>query len=510
MKKNLFFIILFLLSYFSFSQSTDLDREYFSYSYVALPSEPIVNDYQRTFLTNDDTVTIAGYSRVGNNASIEVDLSFNGTLVENFEIVKVKHEKKNKEGKVTSTRYSYKVKLNYRSTGEINVTNTLRGKTYTDKFNSSASYVKHSFDTYSKAQHFYDNNRLTLRDKYSNEHLKDMQEDARDYLNRTYGYPVRAANDYLWILGSKRHPEYTKHHNAFDQVSIAFLKMSYLESTAEIEEELQPVIAYFEDVITRYPGSKKKMRKVKYASYYNLAKIYYYLDKVGKVKEYAQKLIANDYNKKAGRRFLKDAERLEKRMLVNIVNSRHFDIMNAEHNQDTDEQNNGMDASDEIVAFLITKANDTIQASINSKNIDKIAYTANLKVNDGTGSFSIKNYKAQFCKTLALSNEEVYQVIEFDETNTSAFSTPQKFAKVLYESDKISLFLFNNNEFVLKLANNSKGISTMSSSFVFGFNNKLAKIAANCSTVLDKTNSKVYKNNTESLIEFCEDFSGCQ
>jgi len=512
--KNIFFLLLafVFLTKTSFSQSTDLDKEYFNYSYVGLPSEPIVNFNQRTFSTNDNSIDIAGYSRVNSNASIEVDFTFEGTLVENFEIIKKKHEKKDKDGKVTSTRYSYNVSINYKSIGRVVVFNVLREKTYKDKFNFYASHSKHGFDTYSKAQHYYDNNRLTIRDKYWEKHLKEMQEDVREYLDRTYGYPVRASNDYFWILGSKKHPEYTKHHEAFKKVILAFSDMSYLKPTAGIEKELQPVIDYFEDVIKRYPGSKRKKRKVRYASYYNLAKLYYYLDNVGKMRAYAQQLIANDYDKNKGKRFLKDADRLERRMTVNIVQSRHFDILddNASNNNSQESEEFNV-TSNGVVAYLITKANDTIQASISEKSIKKIAYSADLKVNDGTGGYTIKNYKAQYCKTLALTNEEVYQVVEFDEADTSTSnSTPQKFAKVLFESDKISLFLFKDKEFVLKFSNESKGISTLSSAFVFGFNKKLATLADNCAAVLDKTNSKEYKNTAESLIEFCSDFSNCQ
>lgn len=517
--RNIFFLLVFaLFSYASFAQSTDLDKEYFNYSYVDLPSEPIVNANQRTYTTNDDAITIAGYTRVQSDASIEIDFEFEGTLVDNFEITKKKHEKKNKKGEVTDTRYSYNVSIHYKSIGRYKVLNVLRGTTHKDKFTNYASYSKIGFDTYSKAQHYYDNNRLTLRDKYWQKHLKEMQEDLRDYVNKTYGYPVHASTDYFWILGSKKHPEYAKHHEAFNKTIAAFSKMSYLESTASIEQELQPVIAYFNDVITRYPGSKRKKRKVRFASYYNLAKLYYYLDNVGKMREYAQKLIANDYDKKQGKHFLKDADWLQRLMIVNIVQSRHFDILKEdasntaqENTEESEESEDTNSSSNGIVAYLITKANDTIQASISEKAIEKIAYAADLKVNDGTGGYTIKNYKAQFCKTLALTNEDIYQVVAFDEANTSASnSTLQKFAKVLFESDKIALYLFNNKELVLKFPNEAKGKSTLSSSFVFGFNKKLAALAGNCAAVLDKTNSKEYKNTADSLTEFCRDYTGCE
>lgn len=65
--------------------------------------------------------------------------------------------------------------------------------------------------------------------------------------------------------------------------------MKYDEPTDEIAKEVEPIIAYFNDVVPRFEGNKRKLRKVRYASYYNIAKIYYYLDMPEKVKKYARK-----------------------------------------------------------------------------------------------------------------------------------------------------------------------------------------------------------------------------
>lgn len=147
MKAFFVLIALVLLNQLFFGSKHHLDREYFNYSYVALPSEPIVNAFQRTYSTNDDTISIVGFLRVHSEASLEIDFTFEGTLVENFEITKKKYEKKNKKGEVVSTRYSYNVFLNYKSIGSMKVLNVLRGKTHRDKFVFYAAHSKHGFDS---------------------------------------------------------------------------------------------------------------------------------------------------------------------------------------------------------------------------------------------------------------------------------------------------------------------------------------------------------------------------
>jgi hypothetical protein len=485
---------------------------------IDLPTNPILNPNDRTFSVNDNYISIAGFSRVSTDGTIEIDFMFNGTTVENFEVVEVKHEKKNKKGEVISTRYSYKLELDYRSTGAVRITNTLTGENYSDTYSHSSSYTKHSFKTRSKAQRYYDNNRHSLETKYRNDHIRDMEESIQNYLNKTYGYPINSGKDNFWILSRKSHPEYYKHHEAFERARLAFIKMSYNKPVASLEKELQPVIQYFKEVIPRYQGSKKKMRKVRYASYYNLAKIYYYLDNIEKTKEYGQKLIDNGYDKKDGRAFIRNANWLQDLLYANGVDTRHLgkpmgnqesdNTHTDDENQSEEEQTTDDDDNEMLVAYLVTKANDTIQASINKSNIARINHQVSLKVTDGAGGFKDKDYQAKYCKALALTNGDIYQVVNFEEANKGETGVKQKFAKVLFESNIISLYKYKE-ELVLKQPNDLKGISTASSTFVFGLNKKLANYTSDCQKVIDKTNSKHYKNKEASLIEFCQDLSNC-
>jgi hypothetical protein len=519
LKKIIFLFVLFI-SFSGFSQSTNLDREYFHYSVIDLPTHPISNPADRTFSVNDDYIAIAGFSRVGSDGTIQIDFMFNGTTVEDFIIKEIKHEKKDKKGDVISTRYTYNLDLDYISTGAVFIKNTLTGQDFNDRYSYNANYTKYGFKSRAKAQRYYDNNRRSLNKKYRNKHIREMEETIQNYLNRTYGYPINSGKDNFWILSRKSHPEYYKHHEAFEKARLAFVKMSYNSPTNQIERDLQPVIKYFKEVIPRYTGKKKKARKVRYASYYNLAKIYFYLDNMEKTREYGQKLIDNNYDKKDGKAFIRRANELQDLFYANGVNSRHFGTPNTEihesenENPNENEENQSEENQTEeeeanmLVAYLITKANDTIQASISNASIDKINHQVSLKVTDGAGGFKDKDYQAKYCKALALTNGDVYQVVNFEEVNKNESTTDEKFAKVLFESDKITLYKYKE-ELVLKRPNEAKGISTASSSFIFGLNKKLAAYAPDCTNVTDKTNTKYYKNKEASLIEFCQDFSKC-
>jgi len=509
MKKIFLILSLFYYS-FSYSQSVDLDREYFSASFVELPSNPILEDNKRTYSTNTDKISIAGFSKVNTAATIAIDFSYDGILVQDFNIDRDKHEKKDKKGNVISTSYTYKVKAYFKSSGRINVENASTGNNYSDTYRHSSNYTSHSFKSYSKAQRYYDNNKLSLKNKYRKKHKRSMIKSAKNYVNATYGYPIYNAKDNFWILDSKKHPEYNAHKRYYNIAKNTLAKMRHNESTVDIAYKLEPVITYFKEVVNKYTGRKRRMRKMRYASYYNLAKIYYYLDKPEDVKKYGQKIIDNKYDKKDGKRLIKKANTLQNRLNTNHLDSRHFNTLTEDlTNQSTEEVEETL--TKKTLAYLITATNDTLQATISNLNISKIKYSVDLNIPDNYGNTQAKTFSAENCIALALANEDKYKVIAFKEAQKETNSTEKKFVKVLFESDQIQLYLFDNKEIVLKRPNEEKGKSTLSSSFAFGLNKKLSSyFAGDCPVLQEKTKNKDFKNTVDSLILFCEILSKCE
>jgi len=508
--KKVMLLILMLTLTSAYAQKANLDREYIRVNYIQLPSKPILDDSKRTFTTNSNGVTIAGFSKVSNDGSIDIEYSYDGTTIENTSIETRKKEKKDKNGNVISTTYTYRSHANFISRGSLHVYNSITGKHFNKRYSKSALYIGNSFKSHHRAQKDFDDNKYVLKRRKTGGHQREMLREAKSYVNDTYGYPVIDKKEQIWILGSKKHPEYAKHHEKFEEMKAIFDRMNYKEPVNNLETNLQDVITYFESVIPKYPGSKKKYRKMRYASYYAIAKIYYFLDNVEKTKEYGQKIIDNDYDKKDGKHFIKWAEKLEKRFNSNQTTTRHFNVLTEDLTQ-SNLQNDIVEdrTTDDVLAYLITKSNDTITASISNANMLKINYGVDLILTDDKGRTKTSHYNATDCKTLALTNEDLYKVVAFDEVKKGGINSELKFAKSLYESDKIELLLFNNEELILKKAD-SKGVSTLSSSFAFGFNKKLATFCDDCPSLIERTKDKEFKNNAESLIAFCKAYAKCK
>ncbi|MGB1041873.1 MAG: hypothetical protein ACPGU6_00635 [Tenacibaculum sp.] len=526
MKQKLLLIALFL-GVKVFAQSTDLDRERFHVSYVKLPTDPVLENDKRTYSINLNGVKIQGFSKVNAPGVIDIKYSFSGTNVSGAEIKKIKHEKKDKDGNVISTSYTYKALAKFSSSATINVINAVTGDSYEKSFQESADYSSKAFDRYYRAEEFYKNNKYDIKSNYRSKQKSAIKRSIDGYLNARYGYrPYNTKNEFLWILGSKRHPEHAKHHEAYNTMKNIFDKMKYDESTDEIAKELAPVIAYFNEVVTRYVGKKRKMRKVRYASYFNLANIYYYLDMPEKVKEYGQKIIDNNYDKSDGKRFIRYADALSKSLETNKMKSRHMkvvteDISNAIAEEEAPKKEAVVEDIELNKAYLITQKNDTTLVDINTKDIARIGYDLRTVQYDTTGRpIGTRIKKAKGCKELLFTDGLHFKNIKFKESSVKSGSVDvgqavlggatDKLCKVLFESDKISLYKFNNKELVIVPAGSDKGSSTLSMGFVFGFKKKLAKLAKDCPSVAEKAQKKQYKNTEESLLQFCNDLTSCK
>ncbi len=323
--------ITFVLALFTFSllfaQSANLDRGYFKVSYVNLPSNPILDHSKRTYSSNHKSIILNGFSKVKSSGSLGIDFSYYGTIIGEVDIKKNKHEKKDKEGNVTSVTYSYKVFIPFTSSAGINITNAINPQEgYQDDFSKKDIHDSESFSSYSSAKSYYDDNKNNLRREYTLKHKSDFINSINSILDNRYGYSVVNKIDQFWILGNKKHPEFQKHNEALDKMKTSFSKMASDLPVDELKNELKPIIEYFDAVVPNYVGDKKKMKKVRYATYYNNAKMYYYLDMPEKSKIYANKLINNDYSKSDGKYINRISNELIERFKANRTNSRHFKI----------------------------------------------------------------------------------------------------------------------------------------------------------------------------------------
>lgn len=125
----------------------------------------------------------------------------------------------------------------------------------------------------------------------------DIARVTYDMSNR-FGFSPRKEKEYLWILGSKKHPEYDSQQQMGELIKNEMTKIKASEITSASIDQMEKALQYFNSVIETQVGKDKPQKKLRYAGYYNRSKIYLMLDKPQLARLVAEKLIANGFDER--------------------------------------------------------------------------------------------------------------------------------------------------------------------------------------------------------------------
>jgi hypothetical protein len=236
---------------------------------------------------------------------------------------------KDKNGKETGRRSHYYVQLAYSFAAQSKVSDykgnpiitfTLANRDYRQTYNSQ------EFSSFIEASLYYKFRGIDFTKEIAKCAVRNAMNNLSDRMTYNFGYSSRTVTDFLWILDSKKHPEYEAHRKAWLAFKRAMFQMNAEEPLDEVKKLLTSVINYYETIKKRYSSNSKADRKMRYASYFNLAKIYYYLDDPDAAMREAGELTMNEYDEKDGRRLEAAATELKVLLKQNKFNSRHFPL----------------------------------------------------------------------------------------------------------------------------------------------------------------------------------------
>lgn len=370
--KKITLLCLSLCSYLSIAQKVDLDRYYFNVSYQELP-KTIIPLEQRTYSTNiitdgpisnlfpsakvlNSQLNVYGWKKVTDNASLTVDLNLADFYEEGTTVESRKVEDKDKDGKVIKSYYMYTLVTTYRGKGyaivnapavakptaaapaeapakpanrflkstnqEAPANDAPSGNTL--KLNFSDQYVYKSQENASQSFLERENakNRAVNFDLRLREYVDKAINSANYQLNYNYGFKPISFQEQLWIMDSKEE-EGAIQKEAIEAVKTQFAGMKADQPIDKLTADLQPLIEYFESLKTKYKEDNKGSKKIRYSAYYNLGKIYLYLDQPEKTIKEGEGLIANDYDKGDGKDLISSAKKLIEKFDAAQLRTRH-------------------------------------------------------------------------------------------------------------------------------------------------------------------------------------------
>lgn len=364
-----------LLSASAVAQKVDLDRFHFEASYLQLPRE-YVEPASRTFgvRVNSspavssvvpetaiyDQLKIFGFQKTEISPTVGITVNFGDVRFEKSETMSRTEERKDKDGKVTSRVTYYSIKVTYSANGSYKVVGpkaelvlakkaedekpkevkTNRFMTAVQKTDEAAApkavqngslsqlvtYTTQEYTSLTDASRYMEQNQASIRTNLINDYVNQSIRSVNYSANSYYGYVPTKTREHLWILDSKKHPEYEVQQEAIKAVKELMQSMSATESLETLAQNLQPVMDYFQTLKTKYAGDDKQNRKMRYSAYYNLAALNYLLDRPAKTMEEADGLIKNEYDTSDGKKYVELAEELKKDLDKHKMDARHMKL----------------------------------------------------------------------------------------------------------------------------------------------------------------------------------------
>jgi hypothetical protein len=390
MKKLILFVLIFIIISDAKGQKVDIDNYWVQISCVDLPINFIPeNDRKFSVSVNGDSnfagqeeadqINIYGWTKVEKYADLDVSVHIRGFRSGQATASNRTVETKDKDGKVTGRNTYYKVSVTNSGIGDMkiygpkneygksgsnrktektvkrqdkksdeaasnpflkNVDTKTIGEELDDmtsdkalayKFSLNYDYTYTTSETTSASQAFREYNANAENQLYDqeNSYRNDYPKWVSTYLNNQYGYKPYKYYVKFKRLDSDKHPEFSMFENATKAFKAIFSKMRYNKSEKEVERDLGPIIDYFDDLTIKYDRDDKNEKKLRAAAYYNLARIYQYLDKHDKVIEIGNAIIDTGYDTDEGEDFIKESGELIKKLAFHEMRSRHIFPMNA-------------------------------------------------------------------------------------------------------------------------------------------------------------------------------------
>lgn len=317
----------FRLTYRSFPNKPQTPKFFYYSKLINMPGET-----QESLSNMDDlydALQIEGQRYVTDakdgDFSITVDM-----LPVNFSVPEVSErveEIKDRDGKITGRNHYYSVAVSYSFNAKAQLKQgdkLIINQPIFNKMPGSLVYKTKEYSTLKDANNNWKLQRDEVYAKIRNDLAFEAIKNATLTFSRQYGFANSVSSEMIKTINEKKHPENDKLREMADNLKSKLESMTADNglTEADVEEELN----YFKELPKRYTDPKLKADvKLRYVGYYNVAKIYYYLDQPEKVTEYADLLFANDHDKNDGKKMNEESAKLIESFNSIGIKTRHFD-----------------------------------------------------------------------------------------------------------------------------------------------------------------------------------------
>ena len=280
-------------------------------------------------MSPEKSVLLEGWRKLEQDGHISIKIKLGDLLPESVSVKERAETIKNRSGQITGTKifYSQEVVYSIEATASIS---DYKGMHVMDQELASREnkqvYRSPEFAFKPLSEGYFLVNSLAVTKELYHNCVKRAMHYLSERVTDNFGFSEVYANDFMWIIDSRKHPEYAAHRKAFQQLNEILFSMNASTSIDGVREQLKTVIDYFEKIKKNYSTNNRHDRKIRYASYFNLAVLYYYLDDPQSMMKEANGLELNDFDPKDANGFKQTATWLKNLFQQTNIYTRHFPI----------------------------------------------------------------------------------------------------------------------------------------------------------------------------------------
>ena len=234
-------------------------------------------------------------------------------------------EKKARDGTVTKESfYKMEVVYNFESNAVVAKEGTAIYRFAMFSRIGNITFESGEYKTGKEASDYWRNNREVLIEQFTRECAEKSMTILSKSLNDFYGFPIKKESTLIKTINEKNHSENDILRANCNEIKA---RMEALDGNTPLtEDDMSDLINYFKSIPDKYNDTSSKAHaQLRYVAYFNLCRIYMFVNQPEQVKEWADLLLVNGIDKKDAQGLKKDADAQTKRFDRFGIRTSQFD-----------------------------------------------------------------------------------------------------------------------------------------------------------------------------------------
>lgn len=302
-----------------------LSKKGFTYETLKLPMQKLPS--VRTYAVSVETaaeygpiavqrsgeINIPGWTKTAGQSEYIVDILLHNVAFDMPRLVERCEYIKDTANVIVDTIYFYRNIYRGIANGHLEVLNAQNDIVFSSVIpNAVRQFEGKEFRRKREAKQYSFRESMAAQRDMMMDFYSELSAKSNNMLDHQFGiYPIKK-RDALLIVRNKKHNEYARMQVLWNQFNNISDQVNLDIELHSIEKDLQHSIAYLKSIETKYTGSSKAHKKMRYIAQYNLSTIYLMLELPDQALRHAQKLRSNGFNKSAATALLTKVQFMKK------------------------------------------------------------------------------------------------------------------------------------------------------------------------------------------------------